>query len=138
VKILVDTNIFLDILLQRLPFFQDSHRIFKMAENRLVEGYIAPITINNIAYIVRKSHQPDQIRKYIVTISEIFTICLMDATVVTSAAALNFTDIEDSLQAAMAESYGCDFIITSNISDYQHSPVPAITATTFLDLFTTP
>jgi predicted nucleic acid-binding protein len=138
VKVLVDTNIFLDILLQRSPFFQDSHRIFKMVENGLTEGYIAPITINNIAYIARKSHQPDQIRKYIVTITEIFTICQMNATVVTSAAALNFTDIEDSLQAAMAESHGCGFIITSNISDYQHSPVPAITASAFLDQFTLP
>ncbi|MEI6206841.1 MAG: PIN domain-containing protein [Desulfuromonadales bacterium] len=137
-KILLDTNIFLDILLQRSPFFQDSHRIFKLAENGLVVGYIAPITINNIAYIARKSHQPDQIRKYIVIIAEIFTICQMNAAVVTKAAALNFTDIEDSLQATMAESNDCDFIITSNISDYQHSPVPALTASVFLKQFASP
>lgn len=137
-KILLGTNIFLDILLQRSPFFQDSQRIFKMAENRLALGYIAPITINNIAYIARKSRQPDQIRKYIVTIAEIFTICQMNAAVVTKAAALDFTDIEDSLQAAMAESNDCDFIITSNISDYQNSPVPVLTAAAFLEQFTSP
>jgi len=136
VKILVDTNIFLDILLQRPPFFRDSHRIFKMVENGIAEGFIAPITINNIAYIARKSHLPDQIRTFIVVMAETFTICRMDSTTVTRAAELNFTDIEDSLQAAMAESQGCDFIITSNGSDYKHSPVPAISATAFLDQFT--
>lgn len=137
-RILVDTNIFLDILLKRPPFFQDSHRIFKIVENGLSEGFVAPITINNISYIARKSHQPDQIRQYIVTIAETFTICRMDAPIVIRSTALSFTDIEDSLQAAMAESHGCDFIITSNCSDYQHSPVPAVTATTFLDQFTKP
>ena len=137
-KILVDTNIFLDIMLQRLPFFQDSHRIFKMVENGLVEGYIAPITINNIVYIARKSHQPDQIRKYIVLIAETFTICQMDSAIITRATTLNFIDIEDSLQAAMAESNNCDCILTSNISDYQHSPVPAMSAALFIKQFTMP
>jgi hypothetical protein len=61
-----------------------------MVENGLAEGHIAPITINNIAYIARKSHHPDQIRRYIVTISEIFTICQMNTAIVTRAAALNF------------------------------------------------
>jgi len=136
VKILVDTNIFLDILLQRPPFFKDSHRIFKMAENGIIEGFIAPITINNIAYIARKSHLPDQIRTFIVLMADTFTICRMDSTTVAQAVGLKFTDIEDSLQAAMAESHGCDFIITSNGSDYKHSPVPAISATTFLDMYT--
>jgi predicted nucleic acid-binding protein len=85
-----------------------------------------------------KSHQPDQIRKFIVVMAETFTICGMDSKVVARAAELNFTDIEDSLQAAMAESHGCDFIITSNGSDYKYSPVPAITATAFLEQFTVP
>jgi predicted nucleic acid-binding protein len=138
VKILADTNIFLDILLQRPSFFQDSHRIFKMVESGNAEGFIAPITINNIAYIARKSHQPEQIRTFIVVMAETFTICGMDSTIVAKAAELEFTDIEDSLQAAMAESHSCDFIITSNVSDYKHSPVPAITATAFLDQFTVP
>lgn len=137
-KILVDTNIFLDILLQRPPFFRDSHRIFKMVESGVVEGCIAPITINNIAYIARKSHLPDQIRAFIVVMAETFTICQMDSTTVARAAKLDFTDIEDSLQAAMAESHDCGFIITSNVSDYKNSPVTALSATTFLDQFTTP
>jgi predicted nucleic acid-binding protein len=135
VRILVDTNIFLDILLQRPPFFKDSHRIFKMVESSMTEGFIAPITINNIAYIARKSHLTDQIRKFIVLMAETFTICTMDSTTVRRATGLNFTDIEDSLQAAMAEAHECDFIITSNGSDYKHSAVPAMSATAFFDQF---
>lgn len=137
-RILVDTNIFLDILLQRPPFFRDSHRIFKMVENGMVEGVIAPITINNIAYIARKSRLPDQIRAFIIVMAETFTICGMDSSTVARAAGLNFTDIEDSLQAAMAEAHACDFIITSNGTDYKHSLVPAVSATVFLDRFTQP
>ena len=109
-----------------------------MVENGIVEGFIAPITINNIAYIARKSHQPDQIRTFIVLMADTFTICRMDAATVTHAVGLSFTDIEDSLQAAMAESLGCDFIITSNGSDYKHSPVQAISANKFMDQFTMP
>jgi hypothetical protein len=109
-----------------------------MVENGMVEGFIAPITINNIAYIARKSHLPIQIRRFIVVMAETFTICRMDSITVTRAAELSFTDIEDSLQAAMAEAQMCDFIITSNGSDYKHSPVPAISSTVFLDRFTLP
>ena len=42
--------------MHREPFFMDSQRIFKLAEYRRVEGYIAPITINNI--VKRTDHAP--------------------------------------------------------------------------------
>lgn len=134
-KILVDTNIFLDILLQRKPFFTDSQRVFKLVENQLVEGFIAPITINNIVYIARKSHQQDQIKNFIIAMSDTFEICQMNSDTVRQATKLHFSDFEDALQASMAAAHNCNFIITSNVRDYQRSPVSAITAMEFLSQF---
>ena len=54
-KIFVDTNLFIDILLNREPFSSDSAMVYKLCENDLVEGYIAPITVNNIYYHLPKS-----------------------------------------------------------------------------------
>ncbi len=134
-KILVDTNIFLDILLQRKPLFKDSQRVFKLVENQLAEGFIAPITINNIVYIARKSHQQDRIKNFITAMSDTFEICQMNSDIVRQAIKLHFSDFEDALQASMAAAHHCNVIITSNISDYQHSPVPAIAANEFLSQF---
>ena len=131
-RVLVDTNIFLDILIQRDPFYKDSQRIFKLVEYGHIEGYIAPITINNIVYIARKFQQPDQIRNFISVLADVFTICHMDSVDVRNAVRLDFKDIEDALQASMAASHQCDTIITSNLSDYKYSPIPAMSAANFL------
>ena len=78
-KVFVDTNIFIDILLDREPFYDASSHIYKLCENDYMDGYIAPITINNIYYICRKARHIDLVKEFLSEISMNFSIAVMNS-----------------------------------------------------------
>ena len=107
-KLFVDTNIFIDILLDRRPFSKHSALVYKLCENGLVEGYIAPSTINNIYYICRKAHNTSAIKAFLYKMSKDFTIASMDSVTIEKVNTLSISDYEDALQYAMALQSGSD------------------------------
>ena len=119
-KVFVDTNIFIDILLNREPFSTDAIRIYKLCEQGLVDGYIAPITVNNIYYICRKAKNLERIKAYLADISRFFTIAPMDSESIIKANTLRMNDYEDSLQYAMAMQMTCEYLVTRNVKDFKH------------------
>jgi len=118
-KVFVDTNIFIDILLNRKDFVQESKQIYKLCEHHIAEGYVAPISINNIYYICRKAVNQDALTSFLCDVSHFFTISSMNNESVVFAKNLNIKDFEDALQAAMAIQSGCDCIVTRNADDYK-------------------
>ena len=118
-KVFVDTNIFIDILLNRKDFVKESTQVYKLCENYIIKGYVAPISINNIYYICRKTVNQDELTSFLCDISHFFTISLMNNESVVFAKNLNINDFEDALQSAMAIQSGCDCIVTRNIADYK-------------------
>ena len=118
-KIFVDTNIFIDILLDREPFSAYSALIYKLCENGLVEGYIAPITVNNIYYICRKAHNIAAIKAFLHKVSKDFTIAPMDSMTIEKANRLAMGDYEDALQYAMALQIGAEYLVTRNTKDFK-------------------
>ena len=119
-KIFVDTNIFIDILLERKPFCDHSTLLYKLCENGVAEGYIAPITINNIYYICKKAHNLPLIKTFLAKISKDFTIAKMDETVIERVNRLPIADYEDALQYAMALQVGALYLVTRNLKDYKN------------------
>lgn len=118
-KVFVDTNIFIDILLNRTDFVTESIQIYKLCENSIVQGYVAPISINNIYYICRKAVNQEALTSFLCDVSFYFTISSMNNESVVFAKNLNIKDFEDALQSAMAIQSGCDCIITRNVDDYK-------------------
>jgi len=119
VKVFVDTNIFIDILLNRKDFIDESKQVYKLCENYIVKGYVAPISINNIYYICRKTVNQEELTSFLCDISQFFTIAPMNSDSVIFAKNLNISDFEDALQSAMAIQSGCDCIVTRNEDDYK-------------------
>ena len=118
-KVFVDTNIFIDILLNRKDFVKESKQVYKLCENHIVKGYVAPISINNIYYICRKAVNQEALTSFLCDVSHIFTISPMNNESVVFAKNLNIKDFEDALQSAMAIQSGCDCIVTRNIDDFK-------------------
>ena len=119
-KIFVDTNIFIDILLDREPFVEQSALVYKLCENGLIEGHIAPITVNNIHYICRKAHNTMAIKAFLHKVSRDFTIAPMDSITIEKANSLSIGDYEDALQYAMALQVGAEYLLTRNTKDFKH------------------
>ena len=135
-KIFVDTNLFIDILLDRKPFSVESTRVYKLCENAMIDGYIAPITINNIYYICRKAKHIKTIKEFLSDISTFFTIATMNNESIKKANNLTINDYEDALQYTMAMKNSCEYLITRNVKNYKNLPgIKVLSPETFLSLF---
>lgn len=131
--LLIDTNIVLDFLLKREPFYDDAKRIIKMCCGESVHGCIALHTITNMWYILRKV--PDDMRR--ITLKSICELLEVIGTtheeVVNALEMTEFMDFEDCIQSKCAKSFGADFIITRNQSDFAHSEIPVLSPKEILE-----
>jgi predicted nucleic acid-binding protein len=130
-KVLLDTNIIVDILSRRAGYIS-SLQIFKRCENKQIEGYISTITITDVVYILRKYSTPDKIREALQNTTNIVDIADITKLDITKAFASAMRDFEDAVQAACAKRIGVNYIVTHNCKDFVGSPVPAILPEEFL------
>lgn len=135
-KIMCDTNIILDVMLDREPFAEKSANVLKLCEDRIIEGFITASSITDIFYLIRKqTHSNDIAYNATGTLLEIVSICSVTNQEVLSAYQQRAKDFEDCLLATCAKSINCDYIVTRNIKDFESFTVPAITPTDFMKLF---
>ena len=125
-KVLMDTNVIMDVLANREGFAEPASQLFKLCEVGRVQGFIYALSIANIAYIMRKELDRNQIGEVIRKLGAIFSIADMKADDVKKAAAQPMDDYEDALQSVCASRIKADFIITRNLKDFKNSKVMAI------------
>jgi predicted nucleic acid-binding protein len=134
-KILVDTNILLDYLLTREPYFDDANKIVLSCTIGNIKGCIAVNSIPNMFYILRKDFNPDKRREALINLCMIFEVVGIDKTKLLACLDnKSFDDFEDCLQSECAKEFGADFIITRNVKDFKLSNIPAITPGEFLQI----
>ena len=132
-KVLIDTNVILDVLCNRKDFVTDSLKVFKYCEAAQITGYISALSIPNIVYIMRKELDSERIKEILNILTSIFTVIDLRETDLLKAANLNFSDYEDALQSVCASRVRADYIVTRNIKDFKNSPVPAIKPSELFD-----
>ena len=131
-KILIDTNILLDVLYNRKEFVNDSLMIFKLCELNEIEGYISAISIPNIIYIMRKSLTKVQTNDLVNKLLLIFKVVDLKSEDLLNALTLDFNDYEDAIQCASAKRIKAQYILTRNLRDFKSSPKKAIEPFSFL------
>jgi predicted nucleic acid-binding protein len=132
-RVYFDTNVIIDILERREPFFQCSKDAFLLAAEGIIDGIIGASSITDVYYIVKKSRKDsEQALNAVVDILE--TAMLVDTTVrdIYTAATSPVADFEDAVIVATSQREGADYIVTRNTEDFIASPVPAITPEDFL------
>ncbi|MBP3392816.1 MAG: PIN domain-containing protein [Clostridia bacterium] len=125
-KILIDTNVILDVLCNRKDFVEDSLKIFRYCETAQIDGCISSLSVPNIVHIMRKELDGEKIKEILTTLTSLFTVIDLRETDLLKAADLEFSDYEDALQAVCAARAKANYIVTRNIKDFTYSPVPAI------------
>ena len=134
-RILVDTNVLLDYLLERDVFFEDAKKVISSCVEGDVKGCIAAHSIPNMFFILRKVYSAKERREILSNLCSIFDIEGIDKTkLLAGLKNEDFCDFEDCLQMECAKSYGANYIVTRNILDYVASEVTAITPKDFLEL----
>ena len=132
-RILIDTNIILDILQKREPFFTDSYRVLRGAIESDTECLISASSATDIFYILRKSLGSAQAAKdQLEQLAQLVTFADVQGMDIHTALMQAMPDFEDAVVDAVAERSGASYIVTRNIKDFAGSVVPAILPADFL------
>ena len=132
-KLLLDTNVILDVLAKREGYFEASSALWKLCEVRKVKGYISNLSIANIIYVLRKELNPAQIEDVIKRLNMIFEISDLSVAVLMRASCMQWKDFEDAVQYSTATYMGADYIISRNTTDFMEKEIPAVTPIEFLN-----
>lgn len=112
-KVLIDTNIILDFLLEREPFLQDAEALFQAISSEQVVGYVTATTPTDIFYIARRHTQSFERAKQAVEIAlATMEVCTVNRTVLEIALTFGIPDFEDAVQVASAITEGLNAIVT--------------------------
>lgn len=131
VRVLLDTNVVLDWLLDRSPWADEALPLWQARDTGRIIAYIPASVLTDIFYIARR--QVGAVAALAaVDRSLALEVVAVDKTILLRARALPGGDFEDNVAMACAEAERLDFIITRNTEDFQHSPVKAIEPLTFV------
>ena len=133
-RLAFDTNVVLDVLLDRAPFAESARRLWAAVEAGRVEGVLAAHAFTTVWYLVAEARTPVSARGVVALVAGVFGVAAVDQAVVRRALELEFRDFEDAVCAAAAEAAGCDLVVTRNRKDFGHSPVTAVDPITALAL----
>lgn len=132
-KVLIDTNILLDFLLQREPFFQDAELLFQGIGSGQTIGYVTATTLTDIFYIARRhSRSIEQAQQTISEILAAMEICPVNREILEAALGSGLADFEDAIQIACAVADGLDAILSRDAQGFLSSPIPALSVQEYL------
>ena len=116
-KIFLDTNIILDLLLERAGF-ETCADIFEICESRGYKLSVSVLTMVNVAYVYKKTVGQNMAVVNLKYLSSLLDVLPMDFDMMQSAIMISGRDFEDTFQAVCAGEGACDYIITRNPKDF--------------------
>jgi predicted nucleic acid-binding protein len=130
--VLLDTNVVLDILLNRQPWYNEAALIFGLSEKKLINCFISASSITDIFYLAQKEHGKQATRDSIKGLLQVFNPAAVTDTNIYRALELEWDDFEDSVQFAVGESLSADFIVTRNVKDFASLAIAVLTPAQFI------
>jgi predicted nucleic acid-binding protein len=118
-KIFVDSDVILDLLAERTPFYEDAAKIFTMAYRKKIELYTTPVILANVFYILRKSIGNGKSKDRLKDLRLLVKILAINEHIVDETLVSDFSDFEDGLQYFTAKENALLGIITRNPKDYK-------------------
>ncbi|HMQ53256.1 MAG TPA: PIN domain-containing protein [Anaerolineae bacterium] len=132
-KILVDTNVILDITLERQPFFEQSVRLLQVVTQLDIEVCVTATTVTDLYYIIRKAKGREVALSFVEDLLNFVEIAAVDKDVIAHALQLRMTDFEDAIQVSAAKYKGISIIITRNEADFRDSDLKIHSPESFLN-----
>ncbi len=133
-KIFIDTNIVIDLLSRRAPFFDEAAALFSLADKKQIELSVSSLTIANTSYTLLRQLDASKAKSVLRKLRLILKILPLDDKII--GLALNdetFSDFEDGLQYFTAIEFEQQLIITRNLKDFKNSKLPTLTARQFIE-----
>ena len=135
-RLMIDTNVFLDVLTEREPYFAHSKAVLDLCESRKVQGFLSASSATDIFYLVRRElHSIELAYQALGAVLEVAKVLTVTNEDVLKAYLTRASDFEDCLLATCAASNHCDFIVTRNKKDFLRFGVPPLTPEEVLERF---
>lgn len=125
-KVLLDTNVILDVWLTREPFWRDSAAVLAKVEKKKMDGVISPHTITTLHYLGKKVLGEERARELLNLLLDICKVGNTSSKTFKIALRSEVSDFEDAVIEAVSESSKVDFIVTRNINDFKRSRIKAL------------
>ena len=134
-RILIDTNIILDVLLKREPFYENAANVLKATENSDIKEFVSASAITDIYYIAYKTlRDKAKVKELLKSILRIVSVAGISAEDIYRSLELDWNDFEDSIQYSSAVGNDMDGLITRNVKDYSFAELPIWTPEAFLEI----
>ena len=134
-KVLVDTNVILDIVLERQPFVEQAVALLELTRQNRVDVFLSATTITDLYYIVRRAKDRQAALDFLRDLLLFVDIAAVDREVILRAMDAGMTDFEDAVQAASAQHAGIDAVVTRNLEDFQDSGLTIYDPESFVHSF---
>jgi len=133
-KLLVDTNIIIDLLAKREEFYEPAAQLFSLADQKKVELYVCSLSFANAHYILNRQLKESKVREILRKLKVIVQVISLDSKVLDKALNSDFKDFEDAIQYYAAMESDIDIIITRNLKDFKKSNIPVMTGLQFIKM----
>jgi predicted nucleic acid-binding protein len=132
-KLFIDTNLIIDLLAKREPFYDEAAMLFTLADKQKISLSVSALTFANTNYILLQSKKPEDAKLILRKLKLIVQVLSLDEKIVGLSLNDNdFKDYEDAIQYFTALENGVDAIITRNLKDFHKAKLPIMTAAQFL------
>jgi len=132
-RLFLDTNVMLDLLGERDPFYVSAAKIATLADKRSLQIVVSALSYATISYFLTKYDGPEKTKDKLRKFKVISEICELDEVINEKGLNSDFSDFEDSLQYFSALRTECDIIITRNGKDFKKSEIPVMSPDEFLN-----
>jgi len=131
-SLFLDTNIVIDLLAHRMPFYTEAAKLFSLADKKKIKLSISALCLADVNYILSRQNPEAEVRKILRKFKVLVNVLPLDDKISDLALNSEFRDFEDAIQYFTAISYDQDLIITRNQSDFKESKIPVMTAGEFI------
>lgn len=131
-RLFLDTNVMLDFLGERDPFYISAAKIATLADKRSLQIIVSALSYTTISYFLTKYDGLEKTKEKLRKFKVISEICELDELIIEKGLNSDFSDFEDSLQYFSALRTECDIIITRNGKDFKKSEIPVMSPDEFI------
>ncbi len=133
-KVLVDTNIIIDLLTKRREFYKPASQLFSMSDYNEIELAISSLTFANTYYLLSKELRSEKAKEILRKFKLLVKVLPMDDKIIDLSLNSDFKDFEDAIQYYTAIENKLDLIVTRNLKDFKLSKLPVMTAGDYLKI----
>ena len=132
-KLLIDTNVIIDLLAKREGFYRDAQELFTLADEKNILLFISSLTLANTHYVLSKYQNANEARKTLIRFKVLAEVLPLEDKIIDLALVSNFNDFEDAIQYYTALDNKLDIVITRNKKDFKNAEIPVFTVKEYLN-----